>query len=1145
MPLYPSDFWNQIRECCTDDAHYERLKQLLHPLWEDRLLLSGTREGLLICEDGIIRHANRAFCQMANQAVNLIGSAVTDHLAPEAVTSFQAWNFNPEQMLETRLLQADGTFRHVEIQAQPSDRAGQYILSFTDISELKHTARRLQESEYRFRKFAEISTEGIIIHKNGLIVDANPAVGVISGYAPEEIIGQTFEAMSAPESDEVVGQVMAGKYRDRYEVRTRKKNGEILDLEIQARTLPYGNETLRVLVYRDVTHQTKVREALEFYQYIFQNASEAIITTDIDGYITGINPASVRMLGYEESEALGKKIRSFLQVDFLGDDPKILKQLDQKQHWSGIFRAKHKDGHSVVIQASVSFLKNKQEEIIGTVGFMIDISESYALQQENLRQQEWIKSIIDYSPYFIFVKDEQGRIVLANRMFAEYYGLAPDEIVNKHNEDLHLHQPEELEGYMIVDREVLLQRRTIEVEESNTHKSGEVRWFHTIKTPLVLPDGTVQVLGIATDITEKKKHELQLQRQEALYRAIVEDQTELICRLLPDGQIKFANEAFCRFFQVKRETIQGQKLISLPVPLEMEGYLSALDTKQASHAGEHRFIASHQKDTYFIQWTMRAIQHPEGETFEYQLVGQDITPIIRTQQELQAAKEAAEAATRAKSEFVATISHEIRTPMNGMLGMASLLLHTPLNAEQADYVQTIQSSGENLLMIINDILDLSKIEGGKMEIEQEAFDLVQCIEEIIDLFTPRTAERNNILLIFIDPQMPRQLIGDSTRLRQVLINLVGNALKFTQDGIVCLFVIVRPLENERMEIQFEVHDTGIGIPSERLELIFEPFLQSDSSSTRKFGGTGLGLTISKKLVQLMDGNLWVESEYGTGTSFYCTVGMGVADANPYFEPLNRRLNLLWICDNPVPRQVITYQLKQWGYATRELALSEYQRLDRLPPADLIVVGKTSWDKASLRTKVQQDYPNVPVFCVCEKVTGETVPEPALFHPIKPTDLYQTLRSTHENEGNSADWSRRSVLDQSLAAQYPIHILVAEDNVINRKLILKILEKLGYTVRIALNGNEAVQAVLQAEREAKPFDLIFMDIQMPETDGLQATRFIRQHANAQPRIVAITANVLPEQQEACLAVGMDGFISKPYKIEQIQELIIQTALAKIT
>lgn len=1149
MPLYPSDFWNQIRECCTDDAHFERLSQLLQPLWEDRLLLSGTREGLLMCEDGIILHANRAFFQMTDKGTGIIGTPLSNHIASDDVKAFNAWNFNTENTFEARLPQADGSFRYIEIQAKPSDQTGQFILSITDISELKQAATRLQESEYRFRKFADISTEGIIIHNEGIIVDVNPAVRAISGFEPEELIGQTLWAMSSPESDAQVGQVMLGNYQNRYEVRTRKKNGEIMDAEIEARTIPFGDENLRVLVYRDVTHQVQVRQALEFYQHIFQNASEAIVTTDTNSLITRINPSGIQMFGYEESEAIGQNIVELLQMEMLGNEKlaDAYAELDEKHKWSGVFRAKHKEGYTIIAQSSASLLKNDQQEVIGRVGFIIDITESYHLQQENLRQQEWIRSIIDYSPYFIFVKDEWGRIVLANRVFAEYYGLDPNEMAFKHNDELHLHQPDELEGYIIIDRQVIQERRTIELEEPNTHNTtGEVRWYHTVKTPMVLPDGSVQLLGISSDITQKKEHELQLQQQEALYRAIVEDQTELICRLLPNRQVKFANEAFCRFFEVKREAIQGQFFNTLPLPEVMEGYLNTLNTDEAPHLEELRFIASHNNDQDYMQWMMRAIRDPQGETFEYQLVGQDITQIIRTQQELQAAKEAAEAATRAKSEFVATISHEIRTPMNGMLGMASLLVHTPLNIEQADYVQTIQSSGENLLMIINDILDLSKIEGGKMDIEREAFDPVKCIEEVIDLFTPRTIERNNLLVTYIDPLIPCELIGDITRLRQVLINLVGNALKFTKDGVVCLFVTGRTLNNGRMEIQYEVHDTGIGIASERLDLIFEPFLQSDSSSTRRFGGTGLGLTISKKLVSLMDGCMWVESQFGVGTSFYFSVPMEVANPKPYFEPIKRQATLLWICDNPIPRQVFAYQLLRWGYEVKEFTLAEYQQLAHDPKADLVIVGKTSLDKEVLRAKVKQDYPNSPVFCLCEKKTGELTHEPALRYPIKPSLLYHALHSSIGNNGNVAALEEPGLpmLLQTLANHYPLHILIAEDNPINRKLILKILEKLGYTVNIAVNGSEAYQFVRQAEQAGNPFDLIFMDIQMPETDGLEATRLIRQNLSRQPRIVAITANVLLEQQEACSEAGMDGFISKPYKIEQIQELIVQTAQIKM-
>ena len=527
-----------------------------------------------------------------------------------------------------------------------------------------------------------------------------------------------------------------------------------------------------------------------------------------------------------------------------------------------------------------------------------------------------------------------------------------------------------------------------------------------------------------------------------------------------------------------------------------------------------------------------------------QLLNSELT--TQKQQE-QAARLEAENANQAKSIFLATMSHEIRTPMNGVIGMASLLSGTPLTREQRDYADTIINSGENLLNVINDILDFSKIESGKMDVENADFNLRSAIEEVMDIFLIKAAEKGIDLIYQLDEDVPVQVIGDSLRLKQVLINLVGNALKFTAKGEIFVKVdLLRQLDNDAVEIGFSVKDSGIGIPDEKLNKLFRAFSQVDSSTTRKYGGTGLGLAISQRLVNLMGGEIWAKSRHGAGSefNFSITTTRSIVDIKPSAIDDLREFagtKVLIVDDNQTNLIILRAQLGAWKMVP-VTAASGKESLDilaadkniRLVITDMDMPGM---DGVALAKSIKYTNANLPIIML-SSIGDETRKKyPDLFSsilikPVKQHHLSQGIQAAlSQREGTKMEIKPTGLLSANFADEHPLEILVAEDNAINQKLIGRILSKLGYTCDIAENGMAVMKKI-----EEKAYNIILMDIQMPEMDGLEATTLIRARAGKQPFIAAMTANAMTEDKEICLRTGMNDYLSKPMKVEDLMKVL---------
>lgn len=658
----------------------------------------------------------------------------------------------------------------------------------------------------------------------------------------------------------------------------------------------------------------------------------------------------------------------------------------------------------------------------------------------------------------------------------------------------------------------------------------------------------------------RKKAEEGLVKSEQRIRSIVENVIDAIITIDNKGVIQTFNPAAERIFGYSSAEIIGRNVkILVPSPHHdlHDGYIRRyVETGEDHIIGKTRELFGSRKDGSSLPIELSVSEMKLGtETFFIGIV-RDISERKRIESELIHARESAEKANRAKSDFLAVMSHEIRTPMNGILGLTDIVLDTDLTREQRDNLNLVNYSAESLLGIINDILDFSKIEAGRFDLDYSDFDIRERLNETIQSLSAKALQKDIELIFIVDEDVPRVLVGDLGRLRQILVNLVGNAIKFTDRGEISINVSLEKSLDRMVELRFDILDTGIGIPEDKLKMIFKPFTQADSSTTRKYGGTGLGLAISAQLIDMMKGHIWVESEPDKGSAFHFTCRLGISEkideiSYDFDMGMIRNLKILVVDDNDTNRKILENILLKWkavpimASSGQEAinALESFYQPEDYPKIALIDVMMpdmdgfelTEWIGASslkLKPKVIVMSSGNPAGG-CERCVELGV-EAYLRKPLRPDDLLNSILAILAPDSKPSRPSIESVDSRRVTPVRPLRILLAEDNPVNQKLATLMLEKKGHYVHVAKTGLEAVKT-----NEREIFDLILMDVQMPEMDGLQATRKIRESEAISGKripIIALTAHALKGDEEKCLQAGMDAYISKPLSRRQLFETI---------
>ena len=788
--------------------------------------------------------------------------------------------------------------------------------------------------------------------------------------------------------------------------------------------------------------------------------------------------------------------------------------------------------------------------------------------EQALKETEAVyKSLIESLPLNVFRKDAQGRFVDANQRFCDTLGKPLGAIVGKTDSDFF--PPEQVNKYRRDDSHVMEKGEALELIESYFKPSGEKLYVQVLKAPVRDARGKiVGVQGMFWDVSERIRADEAARLSDARFRKLVQSNLigVLVARL--DGSVVDANDALLHRLGYSRDDLVAGRFRwdEITPPEHAENDRRAVEQLKATG-----ICAPWEKEYLHKDGTrvpiLLGVTMLEGSATECICFIVDITKQKQTEQELKTAKEAADAANLAKSQFLANMSHEVRTPMNAIIGITELVLHTPLAPKQSEYLRMVMQSAESLLGVINDVLDFSKVESGKVELEHVPFSLRDSLGDAVKSLALRTHDKGLELALDISQDVPDWLVGDAGRLRQVVINLVGNAIKFTHAGEVVVEVRNSEFRMQNSEAQttsasdirnsefcllnFTVRDTGIGIPPTKLDKVFEAFEQADASTTRNYGGTGLGLAIVRRIVELMGGRIWVESQIGHGSQFYFTVKLERClepppeKAAPQREEL-KGTRVLIVDDNATNRRILEDVLKSWDLAPAVCssaadALSQLREAAHCgSPFELLLsdVNMPVSDGFMLLGQIRRD-PSLADITAILLTSGDRTEDAArcqqlrvaqrLMKPVKQSELHDAILDAL-GIAAAPQAEPEPTSGSALPETRPLRILLAEDSLVNQRLALGLLERHGHRVTIANNGREAFEKSAEAG-----FDVILMDVQMPELDGLEATRQIRIREQGSPQhvpIIAMTAHALKGDRERCLAAGMDEYVAKPVRERQL-------------